>query len=121
MLKKTKTKIILFSMLGINALHYYLGGFVNFCHDPESFCVVTFGQRVYMIAGILFMPIKLIMYPFDWFSYKIVSIDIISFFFSLLLYWIFITIMMVLWKKSKFLFFVVLSILASITIGINFV
>lgn len=120
MWKFTKLKSIIFIIFSLNAFHYFIGAYVDFCKDPLSFCVVTIVQKIYVISGFIILPAKLLLYPIDLLAYYIIKNEPLSFLSSLLLYWLFIYALLEIYRKNKVVFFVILAFFASITLGIAF-
>lgn len=120
MWKFTKQKTIILIIFAMNAIHHFAGAYVESCSSIDAFCVVSISQKIYIFTSFLLLPVKIILYPIDIYVYDIVQIEIFALFFSLILYWILLNILMNIYKKNKFIFFVVLSIFASITLGIAF-
>jgi hypothetical protein len=120
MFRYTKLKFIILLIFSLNALHHFMGAYFDFCKDVSSYCVVTLVQKVYIIFAFLIFPIKLLLYPIDILSYSIVKIDFVSFLLSLIMYWMLISVLVVIFRKNRVLFFIFLSFLASITLGVAF-
>lgn len=118
MFKISKLKIILFLFSLLNAIHYLSSAYIDFCDNISSFCIVSAGQKLYIFFAFILFPLKLVLYPFDLLAYSIIRIDFLSFFISLALYWILISVLLEVYKKNRFVFFILLSFLASITLGI---
>lgn len=118
MFKISRLKIVLFLLSLLNAFHYLSGAYINFCGDISSFCVVSTSQKLYIFSAFILFPLKLVLYPFDLLVYSIIRIDLLSFFISLILYWILISSLIEVYKRNRVFFFMLLSFLASITLGI---